>query len=526
MLFLTRKYDIVLLAKKRKSYGGTEMSRSRGKRYNGEKKLNMKKVFAVIMVIVVLIMFVFVFKTLLTGEKGKVIASKTYFPSFQNEKYGVIDETGADIIAPSYEEYIIIPNQKKDVFLITYDVDYANNSYHTKALNSKNEEIFTDYEEVQGLLNHDAQNNVFFNGEVLKVKKNGKYGLIDFNGKEILSCEYDNISSLEKVDNSIKIEKDGKVGLVNNQGNEIIKPEYQDILAIDDNYQSGYIVKQENTYGILDVSGAKELDTKYSEIKPFSANSLYVAKENDKWQLVNRQGIKLEIPYDDILGMSGTDLIVKRGNVVGIIGTDGTEKIAPAYEEIAFAFSNAYLAKQNGMYGIIDSTGTTKIDFQYQSMSYNKEADLVLASKDGIETEVITNDFTIKLTGILSEMNTKQGYLRMREQDEYHYYNLKCEEKANTELLKNKTLYLSKKDGKYGYVDSAGNVKVDYQYEEATEQNDYGYAAVKKEGKWGCLDKEGNVLVTPSIDLSNSMIIDFIGTWHLTNDLNMNLYTK
>ena len=97
---------------------------SRGRRYE-EPRLNMKKVFAVIIAIIVIIMFIFMIKGLLTKDKdqGKII-SKDYFTCFKDNKWGVIDSNGENIIDPSYAEMIIIPNSKNDIFLCTYDVDY------------------------------------------------------------------------------------------------------------------------------------------------------------------------------------------------------------------------------------------------------------------------------------------------------------------------------------------------------------------------------------------------------------------
>ena len=85
---------------------------------------------------------------------------------------------------------------------------------------------------------------------------------------------------------------------------------------------------------------------------------------------------------------------------------------------------------------------------------------------------------------------------------------------------------LEAKDGKYGYVNKEGIVVVNYVYDDATEQNKYGFAAVKKDGKWGTINSEGEEIVSPSLELKNNPIIDFIGTWHLAEDLNSNYYTK
>ena len=92
--------------------------------------------------------------------------------------------------------------------------------------------------------------------------------------------------------------------------------------------------------------------------------------------------------------------------------------------------------------------------------------------------------------------------------------------------MEDNTLFLSKKDGKYGFVDKKGNVVVDYIYDDATEQNEYGFVAVKKDGKWGAIDKDGKVVVEPIYNLENNLKIDFIGRWHLGEDINMNYYCE
>ena len=96
---------------------------SRGKRYNGEAKLNKKKVLAVVVAILVIIMFILVIYKLVSNGSGERMTSNYYFTSFQDNKYGVINNRGQEIIPASYQEYIVIPNNRTDIFLCTYDVD-------------------------------------------------------------------------------------------------------------------------------------------------------------------------------------------------------------------------------------------------------------------------------------------------------------------------------------------------------------------------------------------------------------------
>ena len=49
---------------------------------------------------------------------------------------------------------------------------------------------------------------------------------------------------------------------------------------------------------------------------------------------------------------------------------------------------------------------------------------------------------------------------------------------------------------------------------------------MKKGNVWGSLNKEGNVSCNPSVNLDNNLVIDFIGNWHLAEDLNLHYYEK
>ena len=134
---------------------------NRGRRYD-EPKLNLKKVFAVIILFVVIIMCIVMLKGILSNDKEQqnVVTSTDYFAAYQNNKWGVIDSSGKVVIDPGYSEMIVVPNSKEDVFLCTYDVNYDDGTYKTKALNSKNQEIFTNYEQIEAISNMDENENL------------------------------------------------------------------------------------------------------------------------------------------------------------------------------------------------------------------------------------------------------------------------------------------------------------------------------------------------------------------------------
>ena len=115
---------------------------------------------------------------------------------------------------------------------------------------------------------------------------------------------------------------------------------------------------------------------------------------------------------------------------------------------------------------------------------------------------------------------------RLNLNNNHYIFNLAIPGQSSKDILTNNNLFLSKQNGKYGFVDKEGKVIVDYIYDDAREQNDYGYVAVKKDGLWGSLDKNGNTVADTKYNLEDNLVIDFIGEYHLGVDLNLNYYTK
>ena len=214
---------------------------SRGKRYNNdERKLNMKKVFAVIIAIIVIAMFFIGMKELLKGspKTNEKTFALAYYTLYENEKWGVIDTRGNIVIKPEYEEMIVIPDNTKPVFICMENVDYANDTFKTKAIDEKGKQLFTNYEQVEVIYNHDENNNIWYESNILKVQKDGKYGLINLDGKEILACTEDNIEAMLGTKSVYITTANGKKGLVDNMGKVIIENNYTEISALTSKYSN------------------------------------------------------------------------------------------------------------------------------------------------------------------------------------------------------------------------------------------------------------------------------------------------
>ena len=506
---------------------------SKGKRYE-EPKLNMKKVVAVIVAILVIIMFVFIIKDILQKEQDAntgSISSLSYFAAFQDNKWGVIDSNGNTVIDPSYQEMIIIPNNKNDIFLCTYDVNYDTGEYKTKVLNSKNEMILTQYDKVEAIANQDENQNLWYEENLLKVQKNGKYGIIDFEGKEILPIEYDSIGVITGIKNAILVQKSGKYGVVDEKGKLLTEIAYTEIKPLGKDNKSGFIVKDDQgKYSLIDYSKNLVLPNQYEGIEPVYGNDLYVVVEAGKQKLIQKDGTEvLKDGFDKItaiLKASGAGVIYQKADKYGVMDLTGKVLIDSTYESLQEAKPGIFIASKDGKFGIIDSSGQEKVPFQYQSITYQEAADFYIAEDASFQANILDSNFTVKQTGILIQVDSDRGFIELKQGEDNKYYNFKFEEKSLTDILTNNTVFVSKKDGKYGFVDKNGNVVVDYLYDDVTSQNSYGFAGIKKDGKWGSIDNKGNVVIEPTYSLDHYLLVDFIGRWHLGQDINMNYYNQ
>lgn len=490
---------------------------SKGKRYDSKPRLNLKKVFGTIITIAVFIMIIVTINNILSKEANKIQTEKlTYFSAYVDGKWGIINNKGETVIDTTYDEMIAIPNSGKAVFVCIYDVNEQTGEYKTKVINDKGESLFTEYDRVETIDNFDSRQNIWYEENVLRVVKNGKYGLIDCGGNKLLDTEYDEISSLKSVEGNLIVKKADKVGIANTVGQIIIPLEYKSINILKEGYKNEYIIVDEKgNQGIISTSGTIVIEPKYKEIKYLNSEDIYAAKIEDKWNLVNKKGDVLNTGYDDYTYCKGDYVIVNQGGKYGIITTEGEVKIEPTYEELQYAFSVYYIAKLNGKYGIINTDNTSLITLEYLSMTYWKDKEIIIADKTETETVLFDSNLTQKLQGIFV---FEENYIKARIDGVDKYYTYKFEEKGTKELLTKNTLYVSKKDGKYGFVDSQGNLVVDYIYDEAKEQNEYGFAAVKQDGLWGSIDKGGKLALKPQVNLDNNIYIDFIREWHLADE--------
>ncbi len=498
---------------------------SRGRRYNNETKLNYKKVFAAIIALIVFIFAIIIIKNVVTKAKNaKPEGIRNYYALYEDDKWGILGSNGEAVIQPMYQEMPIVIDKAKDVFLCIYDINEEDGTYKTKVVNKNNEQMWETYEKIEALENYDEADNVWYESNCLKALRDGKWGLINLEGKEITEFIFDNIYTLRGVQNSIVVQKDGNLGLVNSKGTKILDTKFSQISKYGEN--AGFItVNQENKYGIVNFSGDTILENNFEKIENIYSDKYFVILENGKQCLIDKQSNKvLTDNYDEIKQIANSGIVFTKNNLYGVMNFTGETVIDPQFENIKEINTDIFACKKDGKVGVIDNEKTEKIAYSFKEITYNKKAGMYIAENEDFTSSILNSNFEVKLTGILSEINVDSGYMKVKTQDNYKYYNFKFQEKELYEIYPNNKIYAKLQDGKYGFVDAKGKTIVDFIYDEVTEINEYGFAAIKKDGLWGAIDKQGKIIIEPKYNLNDYLKIDFIGKWHLGFDLNMNYY--
>ena len=398
-----------------------------------------KKISIIIVAIIVIISLAISIyipnKDKLSNEK--IDTSKNYETIEMNGKIGVKDGKNV-IIEPQYDK-IIIPNEHKDVFMCESGED-------AKFVNSKNEEIFQNYDDVELIEYADSK----YEKNILRYEKNGKYGLLNINGKTITDAKYEDLTSLTDKEGEVLVKENGEYGIIDEKGNTKIKNKYDSIQS-DGFYtdesgykKAGYIVSVVTNdgyrYGYYDSDGVQVLNEEYNQITRLTQ-------------------IK-----------SDTYLIVAQNGQYGVF-INNSKIINPRYQSIDYNSDlELFIVERTKQYGAINLKGVEVIPTEYTELTVN--GIYLYASKDDEQKVFDANGKTVDIP-----FNV---YINSTSSSKY---------------------FIKNQDGKYTVVNSS--------FEELTQQNyhfiEYAYdnyfIATNEQDKVGVIDTEENIVVEFNYDL-------------------------
>jgi serine/threonine protein kinase len=229
----------------------------------------------------------------------------------------------------------------------------------------------------------------------------GKYGFIDWGGREKIPLEYDSAESFAgklakvgKYDATTRqmlfgfinpegetriplkfedaqsfagdlagVKSGGKWGFIDRDGNRVVPFEYEAV----GNFSGGLaFVKLNGKYGFINNSGDLVIAAVYDSAGSFADSSAPV-EQNGKAFFIDTKGAEtMRLKYDRASIFSEGLAMVSLGGKAGFIRKDGVEAVAFQFDDEKSAFSEGLAAvKLNGKKGFIDRGGKAVIPFRY-----------------------------------------------------------------------------------------------------------------------------------------------------------------
>ena len=138
---------------------------------------------------------------------------------------------------------------------------------------------------------------------------------------------------------------------------------------------------------------------------------------------------------------------------------------------------------------------------------------MIQTSKDK-KIEVYSKDMNKVCEMENAVVESKKDYIKVYNNEEIRYFDKNGNELKNTQVYPNNKLFTKEENGKWGFVDNNGNKIVDYKYDQVTEFNEYGFAAIKQGEKWGAINDKGEEVIAPTYELKGEIEPVFIGKYY------------
>lgn len=216
--------------------------------------------------------------------------------------------------------------------------------------------------------------------------------------------------------------------------------------------------------------------------------------------------------------------LVKSKEKFGFIDSKGNETIPLMYDSIycggeygrVWQLTDLMAVCKNGHWGYINRNGKEVVPVVYDRVeagalsknSYNKYDRIVKHGKMGLVD--FNGDIIIPPLYDIIEDEEGKDLIFFKEGDNYGYISLNnqivipCIYDYTTGFAKDSELTVVGKNGKFGFIDKNGNIKINLSYDFAGDFNN-GLAPVVKNNKVGFIDEDGQVVIPFEYDADYSL---------------------
>ncbi|MFK8102845.1 MAG: WG repeat-containing protein [Saprospiraceae bacterium] len=331
------------------------------------------------------------------------------------------------------------------------------------------------------------------------IKVNKKWGLMKANGSIFLPASYDAIGEFQRFGYAI-IQRNGKVGLLNQAGKEIIAPYYDDLQVLDSNLIA---VMDQAAWQVINLAGEIILAKGYERARVWEGGFISFRK-NRRWGLANQAGnIICPTVYDGMELLHLGFFKTRKGDQYGLIDVQGKEILPCAYEAIEYDQEQLFFFKKEKYWGAVNAKGKLLIKAQFNSFQrlskdflqlFRKKKKYLYGTRAG---RVLTKGefdhfYNFSPAGVLCKKNRKLGLLNS---DGRLCLPVEYDEIQDCGA----GFFRVRKEGQWGVVNAQHEFVIPSTYDYIAPVN-HQLCMVKKEAHFGLLNFAGDVLVPVAYD--------------------------
>jgi hypothetical protein len=286
-----------------------------------------------------------------------------------------------------------------------------------------------------------------------------------------------------------------------------VQPEfYQAIEVI-----SGRLIaaRSNNKWGVITIS--------QQEILSFQFDSLVVrtpflcARSAQGWQVYDTFGVAKTKVYDAIGPYNGKFFPVSKKGYEGAVNRYGEELLACVYDSITQYDDDLLIVKFKGLYGMIDyhekwlalpQPYRLRLMPQQTYAEYHDNL-MILKNQEGKVIYFTDRPFTARsdyFEEYLADGTRKRVSWRGVEISRDRQV---IPPRGTDIVFESEGLRGIQRDGRYGFIDANGRLRIANRYEEAQPFSE-GLAAVKILGKWGFINTDDKIVINPNFDSVSS----------------------
>lgn len=124
---------------------------------------------------------------------------------------------------------------------------------------------------------------IAYRNERAFVQKDDKYFMVNNAGKKVGKQDYEDARLFLEADGYAAVKKDGKWGFIDKDGKVIIEPQYAEAHSFSNGYAA---VKKDGKWGFIDKSGKLVIEAEFSDVRDFNEQGNCFVQIENQWKLL------------------------------------------------------------------------------------------------------------------------------------------------------------------------------------------------------------------------------------------------